>query len=287
MGKVDTYSAGRSGGDDTYESVDIGLIEEEETEYGEILYRASFKRCEEDYVNYVTVMYVLLSIVCILFYLIGIIMILLTPLVRYRARKGIQNRRLYITSENVVYKQCEPAFFPCLGNNISEKHILLPLVTDVVLDQGWVQAKFNLQGVGIENAGQGGTQPGADVKIVGIDDPKMFKKLLLTAAGCKRNGKSFTRMDVEDWERAGVSTPFSSFATESVSPTSAAATEALQAQMADMNGTLGRIETLLAMYLRQNAQGGQGQVLPDSLPVYNAAPTHIESPLVQKEGLER
>jgi hypothetical protein len=64
----------------------------------------------------------------------------------------------FVTSEGVVYKTRPPACCPSCGVNKREKHCMLPLVTDVVLSQSWLEAKWGIWSVKIENAGQGGAQ---------------------------------------------------------------------------------------------------------------------------------
>tara|TARA_R110002050_G_scaffold171533_6_gene303608 strand:+ start:66 stop:989 length:924 start_codon:yes stop_codon:yes gene_type:complete len=258
---------GPSGASSTYKPLqddEMILMEEEETEYGTILYRASFEEQANSYVKYVTVIWILLSLLCLLVYGAGVIMLLFTPFVWYRARKDIQNRRLYITTENVVYKTDIPAICPCLGTSTGEKHVLLHLVTDVTVTQGWFQKLFGLHSVAIENPGQSGAAHGkADLSIDGISNPKLFKKILLTAAGCKRNGKSITKEDVESWQAAGINTVFDNETGNNAFNPQAqlATTSAMTTQMTAMNDTLGRIEKLLTLQL-QMQNGG-------ALPLYN------------------
>jgi hypothetical protein len=90
-------------------------------------------------------------------------------------------------------KQTCPFFFPCCGSTKREKHILFSLVTDVILEQGCMQARFGLHSIKIENAGQGNpNQPGADAIIVGIANARAFKQAVLAAAMAKRNGHQVT-----------------------------------------------------------------------------------------------
>ena len=128
---------------------------------------------------------------------IGVLILMWLPVYRHLARKEIQARRLYITSENLVYKTAVPACCPCLGISKTEKHVLLPLITDVILSQSWFEALFSLHSVRVENPGQSGADVGADLTIQGIHQPELFKKVLLRAAGAKRAGLQFTADDVQ------------------------------------------------------------------------------------------
>lgn len=183
---------------------ELELLEEEDSELGEVVYRARFTKFEQNFVNYRTVCWVLLCFPCILLYGLGLLMFFWTPVIRYIARKEIQSTRLYITSENVVVKRAPPSTCPCLGRNESEKHVLLHLVTDVILTQGWLARYFGIHHIKIENPGQAqrGSQ-GADLEVVAVEDPRLVKKLLLTAAAAKRNGKAITKELVAEWAKSG------------------------------------------------------------------------------------
>jgi hypothetical protein len=89
-------------------TLELVLMEEEETELGEVVFRASFETFESNYVNYRVLMWVGFSTIMILAYGLGLVMLLYTPMIAYIARKDIQATRLYITSENVVVKVCSP-----------------------------------------------------------------------------------------------------------------------------------------------------------------------------------
>eukprot|EP01129_Flabellula_baltica_P005516 TRINITY_DN2006_c0_g1_i2.p1 TRINITY_DN2006_c0_g1~~TRINITY_DN2006_c0_g1_i2.p1 ORF type:complete len:180 (-),score=25.10 TRINITY_DN2006_c0_g1_i2:18-557(-) len=125
-------------------------------------------------------------------------MLLYMPIFIWITRKDIESRRLSVTHESVNYKTAPPVHCCCCcGVNMSEKHVLLPLVTDVIIEQGCLQAKYNVYSISIENAGQGPRKGGSDVSIKGISDPRMFKKIVLSAASAKRAGKTVSVGDVD------------------------------------------------------------------------------------------
>jgi hypothetical protein len=165
----------------------------EEVEHGQVLYRASFGPAAiEKYISYKTWGWVLISLCMILAYGMGIFMLIYLPVMRHIWREEIKKRRLYVTSESVVFKTETPCCCPCFGSSRQEKHVMISLVTDVVLSQSWFQQKFGIFQVAVENAGQGNTDPNGrpkmDVSVVAVDDPQMLKRVILMSATYKRNG---------------------------------------------------------------------------------------------------
>ncbi|GMH13772.1 hypothetical protein Nepgr_015613 [Nepenthes gracilis] len=98
---------------------------------------------------------------------------------RYVLRREIRSRKLYLTPNSIVYKVTRPVLFPCFGVLKKEKHILLPSVADVVVEQGYLQSLFGVYSVRIENVGVR-RPPSDDVQIQGVADPDAFRKAVLT-----------------------------------------------------------------------------------------------------------
>lgn len=69
-----------------------------------ILYTGSFLEAEENFVKYKTAHWVLYSLLLILAWGIGILMLLYLPVRRYILRKDLQSRKLYVTPNAIVYK---------------------------------------------------------------------------------------------------------------------------------------------------------------------------------------
>ncbi|KAF5481655.1 hypothetical protein F2P56_002292 [Juglans regia] len=147
---------------------------EEET----VLYTASFQEMEENYVKYQTAQWVLYSLLLILAWGIGFFMLLYLPVRRYILRKDIGSRKLYLTQNSIVYKVTKPVPFPCFGVLKKEKHVLLPSVADLVIEQGYLQSLFGVYSLRIENAGVR-RPPSDDVQIQGVADPSAFRKAVL------------------------------------------------------------------------------------------------------------
>jgi len=153
---------------------------------GRILYKASFEEFEESYVNYQTTQWILFSLLLILAWGVGFIMLLYLPLRRYIVRQEFRSRELYVTSNAIVYKVKRPVFLPCFGVTRREKHMLLPLVTDVVIEQGCLQSAFGIFSIRIENAGLRRPLSVDDAQIAGVVNPKHFRKVVLMTASSLR-----------------------------------------------------------------------------------------------------
>ncbi|KAJ0090854.1 hypothetical protein Patl1_13649 [Pistacia atlantica] len=113
---------------------DIEKAEDDNSET--VLYTASFREKEDNFVKYQTARWVLYSLLLILAWGIGLFMLLYLPVRRYILRKDIRSRKLYLTPNAIVYKVTRPVPFPCFGELKKEKHVLLPSVRDIVIEQG-------------------------------------------------------------------------------------------------------------------------------------------------------
>ncbi|KAH7442217.1 hypothetical protein KP509_03G077300 [Ceratopteris richardii] len=166
---------------------------DEEEGGAKILYRASFKERENALVRYETVQWVLLSLVLLLAWGAGLIMLLYLPFRRYAVRRDVQSRKLYVTTNAIVYKVEKPIFLPCMGVNRREKHILLSLVTDVAIEQGCLQSLYGVHSIKIENASRRKPPPGDDLQIIGVDNPRYLRKVVLMALANLRREQGSSR----------------------------------------------------------------------------------------------
>ncbi|XP_031489464.1 uncharacterized protein LOC116257018 [Nymphaea colorata] len=162
-----------------------------------VLFRASFQEMEENFVKYQTFLWVLYSLALILACGIGLIMLLYLPVRRRVVRRDFQSRKLYVTPTAIVYKVTKPMFFPFLGALKREKHILLPSVANVVVEQGYLQSFFGIYYIRIENLGV--RRPASDdVHIQGIMNPKGFKKGIMTLLSSIRDESFRRQLSVND-----------------------------------------------------------------------------------------
>ncbi|XP_031256814.1 uncharacterized protein LOC116114805 [Pistacia vera] len=165
------------------ENLERGLLSDKDIEKAEddnsdtVLYTASFREKEDNFVKYQTARWVLYSLLLILAWGIGLFMLLYLPVRRYILRKDIRSRKLYLTPNAIVYKVTRPVPFPCFGELKKEKHVLLPSVRDIVIEQGYLQSFFGVYSLRIENVGVR-RPPSDDVQIQGIANPSAFRKVL-------------------------------------------------------------------------------------------------------------
>lgn len=68
------------------------------------LYTASFDEAEENFLKYQTARWVLYSLLLVLAWGIGLLMLIYLPLRRYILRRDIRSRKLYVTADSIVYK---------------------------------------------------------------------------------------------------------------------------------------------------------------------------------------
>ncbi|XP_026408269.1 uncharacterized protein LOC113303449 [Papaver somniferum] len=111
-------------------------LEDDEAEIsGQVLYEASFEDLARNYIQYDSVIWVLISLLLVLAWGVGLIMLLYIPVRRYVLRKDFSSRRLYITPNEIVYKVTRPFFLPFLGVAKVEKRVPLTLVIGIIIEQ--------------------------------------------------------------------------------------------------------------------------------------------------------
>ncbi|KAA8534746.1 hypothetical protein F0562_029812 [Nyssa sinensis] len=143
---------------------------------------------EENYVKYQTAQWIIYSLLLILALGIGLFMLLYLPIRRYILRKDIRSRKLSVTPNAIVIR---PVPFPCFGVLTKEKHVLLPSVADIAIEQGYLQSLFGVYMIMIENVGVR-RLPSDSVQIQGIGNPIAFRKAVLTQLSNVRS-EAFSR----------------------------------------------------------------------------------------------
>ncbi|EXB38184.1 hypothetical protein L484_004089 [Morus notabilis] len=156
-----------------------------------VLYAASFQEMEDKFIKYQTSQWVLYSLLLVLAWGIGFFMLLYLPIRRYILRKDIRSKKLYLTPNSIVYRVTRPVPFPCFGVLKKEKHILLPSVADIVIEQGYLQSLFGVYSLRIENIGVR-RPPSDDVQIQGVANPSAFRKAVLMRLSSMRS-EAFSR----------------------------------------------------------------------------------------------
>lgn len=217
---------------------------ESESESEEVLYTASFKETEDNYVKYQTAVWVLYSLLLILAWGIGLFMFIYLPARRYILRKDIRSRKLYLTSNAIVYKVKRPERFPCLGVLKKEKHVLLPSVSDVVVEQGYLQSLFGVYSVRIENTGVR-RPPSDDVQIQGIANPNAFRKAVLNRLSKMKSEISSPAMRDVGNIRVGISSATKASPSKSLRLDSFQSAELILQKLEEVGSSVKRVQTLM------------------------------------------
>lgn len=79
-------------------------VDEGADNHPRVLYAASFDELASKHVNYDTIIWLSISLLLVLAWGVGIIMLLYLPYRRYVLQRDIASRKLYVTSEGIVYK---------------------------------------------------------------------------------------------------------------------------------------------------------------------------------------
>uniref|UniRef100_A0A0E0GAA3 DUF7642 domain-containing protein n=1 Tax=Oryza nivara TaxID=4536 RepID=A0A0E0GAA3_ORYNI len=110
----------------------VGNVVPDEAESGEeaeasskVLYRASFQELMPNYLQYDTIIWAVISLLLVLAWGVGLLMLLYLPYKRYVLKKDILSRKLYVTENKIVYKASRPSYIPFMG--IVKKEIEVPL----------------------------------------------------------------------------------------------------------------------------------------------------------------
>ncbi|WOL14998.1 hypothetical protein Cni_G23779 [Canna indica] len=192
----------------TDEAIDINVLERRllsgsvsnnysEADEGPVLYSASFGEMEDNYVKYQTAQWILYSLLLILAWGIGALMLLYIPVRRFVLRADFRSRKLYMTPDAIVFEVSRPVVFPCFGLLKKEKHMLLASIEDVIVEQGYLQSFFGIYSVRIYNAGI--RRPGNDdVQIQGVSDPRAFRKAVLMRLSSTRSDGSSKKISLNE-----------------------------------------------------------------------------------------
>ncbi|CAA0813604.1 Unknown protein [Striga hermonthica] len=147
-----------------------------------VLYTASFNELASKNVQYDTIIWLSISVLLVLAWGVGIIFLLYLPYRRYVLQKDIASRKLYATTEELVYKVSRPSFVPFLGETKIEKRIPLSLIIGVITEQGCLQSVYGLRTFKIVSIAQGKAAPIDELQVQGVSDPGFLRKVIVTQA---------------------------------------------------------------------------------------------------------
>lgn len=160
----------------------VAEVDEEAELSRKVLYRASFEELARNYVQCDTIIWVMISLLLVLAWGVGLIMILYLPVRRYVLRKDVVSRKLYVTPSEIVYKVMQPSFLPFLGYTKIENHIPLNLVIGIVIEQGCLQSAYGIHTVRIESIAHGKAAPVDELQFQGVSNPELLKKVIIKEA---------------------------------------------------------------------------------------------------------
>ncbi|KAK4805079.1 hypothetical protein SAY86_004896 [Trapa natans] len=149
-----------------------------------ILYTASFEDLAGNHIKYDTIIWLSISLLLVLAWGVGIIMLLYVPFRRYVLQKDISSRKLHVTPTKIVYKVSRPSFIPFWGFLTVERQIPLSLVIDIIIEQGCLQSIFGIHTFRIESLAHGKAAPVDELLLQGVSNPGMLRKIIITEA-CK------------------------------------------------------------------------------------------------------
>ncbi|XP_051152294.1 uncharacterized protein LOC127266173 [Andrographis paniculata] len=148
----------------------------------EVLHTASFEELASKNVQYNMIIWVLISLLLVLAWGIGIIMLLYLPYRRYVLQKDIESRKLYITSKEIVYQVTRPSFIPFLGEIKIQKHVPLYLIIDIIIEQGCLQSVYGLHTFRVESIAHRKAAPVDELHVQGVSNPWLLRKVIVTHA---------------------------------------------------------------------------------------------------------
>jgi len=103
-GHAVTLSERSAPGPRLIEDVPSEAGDEEVESTARVLYRASFQELMPGYLQYDTIIWALISLLLVLAWGIGLLLLLYLPYKRYVLKRDILSRQLYVTENNIVYK---------------------------------------------------------------------------------------------------------------------------------------------------------------------------------------
>lgn len=155
----------------------------EDVEFSQkILYAASFEELARSHVHCDSIIWVMISLLLVLAWGVGLIMLLYLPVRRYVLQKDISSRKLYVTPTEIVYKVSRPSFLPFLGYTKMEKHIPLNLIISIIVEQGCLQSLYGIHTLRIESIAHGKASPVDELQVQAVSNPELLRKVIVTEA---------------------------------------------------------------------------------------------------------
>lgn len=181
-GRAVTLHQRSDSGEHLVEDVAFETNDEEAEATVRVLYRASFQELMPNYLQYDTIIWVVISLVLVLAWGVGLLMLLYLPYKRYVLKKDILFRKLYVTENKIVYKASRPSYLPFMGIVKKEIKVPLHLVVDVIIEQGYLQSAYSLYTFRVESIANGKPAPVDELQFHGVHNPDLLRKVIIKEA---------------------------------------------------------------------------------------------------------
>ncbi|XP_050386265.1 uncharacterized protein LOC126802654 isoform X2 [Argentina anserina] len=183
LGHTDGLSESRSSRDQLLPYAESELGDDDTADCSEpVLYTASFEELAKNIIKYDTVIWLSISLMLVLAWGVGIIMLLYLPFKRYILQKDISSRKLYVTPSEIVYKVSRPSYVPFLGITTIERHVPLSLVIDIIIEQGCLQSRYGIHTFRIESIACGKAAAVDELQVQGVSNPSDLRKVVIAEA---------------------------------------------------------------------------------------------------------
>lgn len=167
--------------------------EEEADAAARVVYRASFQELMPNYLQYDTIVWALISLLLVLAWGIGLLLLLYLPYKRYVLKRDILSRQLFVTEDKIVYKVTRPSYLPFMGIVKQEIKVPLHLIVDVIIEQGCLQSAYSLYTFRIESIAHGKPAPLDELQFHCVQNPDSLRKVIIREA-------SRSIREVESWK---------------------------------------------------------------------------------------
>ncbi|KAJ1702729.1 hypothetical protein LUZ63_002508 [Rhynchospora breviuscula] len=164
--------------------------EEESVFCGKIVYRASFSELEENHLKYDIIIWVIISLLLVMAWGFGLLMLLYLPYKRHVLRKEISSTTLYVTEDNIVYKAFRPSFMPFRRPVKIKKQVPLHLVLEIIVEQGCLQAVYGVHTVRIVSRAHGKPAPVDELRFQGVTNPDHLRAIVVAEAAKSIRGRA-------------------------------------------------------------------------------------------------
>ncbi|OQU85771.1 hypothetical protein SORBI_3004G304900 [Sorghum bicolor] len=161
---------------------EAGDEEEEADAAARVVYRASFQELMPNYLQYDTIIWALISLLLVLAWGIGLLLLLYLPYKRYVLKRDILSRQLFVTENKIVYKVTRPSYWPFMGTVKKEIKVPLHLILDVIIEQGCLQSAYSLYTFRIESIAHGKPAPVDELQFHCVHNPDFLRKVIIREA---------------------------------------------------------------------------------------------------------